>query len=132
MEKQKEALATEAAVAGALGSSGQRCTATSRVVVEEVIADRFVDMLVARAKKLKIGNGLDADVDVAPLVDEQQWKTVLRYLETGEKEAKLLLGGERMGGANTRMDTSSCRRCSIACRGTARSRSRKFSGPCCP
>lgn len=94
------ALATEAVVAGAFGSSGQRCTATSRVVVEDAVADRFVELLVARAKKLKVGNGLDADVDVGPLVDEHQLKTVLRFLEIGTKEAHLLLGGGRLSGSD--------------------------------
>jgi alpha-ketoglutaric semialdehyde dehydrogenase len=92
------ALAVEAVVAGAFGSSGQRCTATSRVVVEEAIADQFVEMVVARAKKLRVGNGMNADVDVGPLVDEQQLKTVLRFLEIGAKEAHLVLGGARMAG----------------------------------
>jgi acyl-CoA reductase-like NAD-dependent aldehyde dehydrogenase len=87
------ALAADSVVAGAFGSSGQRCTATSRVVVEESIANQFVEMIVERAKKLKVGNGLDASVDVGPLVDEQQHKTVLRYIEMGKKEATLLLGG---------------------------------------
>jgi len=91
-------LATEAVTVGAFGSSGQRCTATSRVVVEDAIADEFVKMLVERARKLKVGNGLDDAVDVGPVVDEQQLKTVLRYLDIGKKEARLLLGGERMGG----------------------------------
>jgi len=92
------ALASDAVVTGAFGSSGQRCTATSRVVVEDAVGDEFVKMLVERARKLRVGNGLDADTDVGPLVDEQQLKTVLRYLETGKKEARLLLGGERIGG----------------------------------
>ena len=92
------ALATEAVALGAFGSSGQRCTATSRVVVEDAIADEFVKMLVERTRKLKVGSGLDADVDVGPVVDDQQLKTVLRYLETGKKEARQLLGGERLGG----------------------------------
>jgi aldehyde dehydrogenase (NAD+) len=87
------ALAADHVVAGAFGSTGQRCTATSRVVVEDSIANQFVEMLVERAKKLKVGNGLDAGVDVGPLVDEQQFNTVLRYLETGKKEAVLLVGG---------------------------------------
>jgi acyl-CoA reductase-like NAD-dependent aldehyde dehydrogenase len=92
------ALATEAATIGAFGSTGQRCTATSRIVVEEAIADQFVESVVARAKKLKVGNGLDESVDVGPLVDEQQMKTVSRYLEIGKKEARLALGGERLTG----------------------------------
>jgi acyl-CoA reductase-like NAD-dependent aldehyde dehydrogenase len=91
-------LATESVVFGAFGSTGQRCTATSRVVVEERIADRFVEMLLERSRKLKVGNGLEAGVDVGPVVDENQLQTVLRYLEIGKKEARLLLGGERLAG----------------------------------
>lgn len=87
------ALAADHVVAGAFGSTGQRCTATSRVVVEDSIANQFVEMIVERAKKLKVGNGLDPGVDVGPLVDEQQHKTVLRYIELGKKEAVLLVGG---------------------------------------
>src|SRR5262249_47502873 len=92
------ALATESVVLGAFGSSGQRCTATSRVVVENAIADEFVSRLVARARELKVGNGLEPDTDVGPLVDEQQFRTVLRYLEIGKKEPELLLGGDRLPG----------------------------------
>jgi len=91
------ALAADHVVAGAFGSSGQRCTATSRVVVEDSIANQFVEMLVERAKKLKVGNGLDASTDVGPLVDEQQHKTVLRYIDIGKKEARLLHGGSAVG-----------------------------------
>ena len=87
------ALAADSVVAGAFGSTGQRCTATSRIVVEDAIAGRFVEMIVERAKKLKVGNGLDAGIDVGPLVDEQQFNAVLRYIETGKKEGTLLLGG---------------------------------------
>jgi aldehyde dehydrogenase (NAD+) len=68
------------------------------VVVEDAIADEFVKMLVERSRKLKVGNGLGAEVDVGPLVDEQQLETVLRYLETGKREARLLLGGGRLSG----------------------------------
>jgi alpha-ketoglutaric semialdehyde dehydrogenase len=92
------AVAVEAVALGAFGSSGQRCTATSRVVVEDAIADKFVEALVARTKKFKVGNGMDADIDVGPVVDEQQLKTVLRYLDIAKKEAKLVIGGERMSG----------------------------------
>jgi aldehyde dehydrogenase (NAD+) len=91
-------LAVESAAMGAFGSSGQRCTATSRVVVEDGIADAFVTMLVARANELRTGDGFDEGVAVGPLVDEKQMKTVLRYLEIGKKEAKLLAGGDRLTG----------------------------------
>ena len=91
-------LAVEASVFGAFASTGQRCTATSRVVVEEKVADQFVERLVERARKFKVGNGLDPGVDMGPAVDEAQMKTDLRYIEIGKKEAKLLLGGERLSG----------------------------------
>ncbi len=59
-------------VQGAFGSTGQRCTATSRVIVEEPIYDDFMERLVARTGDLKIGNGLDPDVDVSPLASQSQ------------------------------------------------------------
>jgi aldehyde dehydrogenase (NAD+) len=93
------ALAVEGCVFGAFGSTGQRCTATSRVVVEDAVAETFVTMLVERASTLKVGNGLDPGVDMGPAVDESQLATDLRYIEIGRKEAKLLLGGERLRGA---------------------------------
>jgi aldehyde dehydrogenase (NAD+) len=92
-------LAVESAASGAFGSSGQRCTATSRVVVEEKVADRFVSMLVERAKQFRTGDGFDDSVSVGPLVDENQLETVVRYLEIGKKEAKLMIGGSRLTGA---------------------------------
>ncbi|HEX2712197.1 MAG TPA: aldehyde dehydrogenase family protein [Candidatus Acidoferrales bacterium] len=91
-------LAVEASVFGAFASTGQRCTATSRVVVEEKVADQFVERLVERARKFKVGNGLEPNVDMGPAVDEAQMKTDLRYIEIGKKEAKLQLGGERLSG----------------------------------
>jgi len=91
-------LAVESAVFGAFASTGQRCTATSRVVIEEAVADRFVEMLVERARKLRVGNGLESGIDVGPAVDEAQMKTDLRYIEIGKKEGKLLLGGGRLSG----------------------------------
>ena len=91
-------LAVESAASGAFGSSGQRCTATSRVVVEDKVADEFVSMLLARAKQFRTGDGFDENVYVGPLVDEKQLQTVLRYIEIGKKEAKLLLGGSRVTG----------------------------------
>jgi acyl-CoA reductase-like NAD-dependent aldehyde dehydrogenase len=86
-------LAADHTVPGAFGSTGQRCTATSRVIVEESVADRFVNMLVARTSKLKVGNGAEADVQVGPSVDEAQYKKVLEYIEIGKGEAALVCGG---------------------------------------
>ncbi len=92
-------LAAAAAIQGAFGSTGQRCTATSRVVVMEPVADRFVDMLVERAAGLRIGDGLDESVDMGPLVDENQMNNVLRFFDIGRQEgARLRCGGERLGG----------------------------------
>jgi aldehyde dehydrogenase (NAD+) len=91
-------LAVEATVFGAFASTGQRCTATSRVVVEERVADQFVKLLLDRASKLRVGNGLEPGIDMGPAVDESQLKTDLRYIEVGKKEAKLLVGGQRLSG----------------------------------
>ncbi len=91
-------LAAEATVFGAFASTGQRCTATSRVVIEKEVADRFVEMVASRAKKWKVGNGLEPDVDMGPAVNEQQIETDMRYIEMGKGAAKLMLGGERLAG----------------------------------
>ena len=99
-------LAVESAASGAFGSSGQRCTATSRVIVEDKVADQFVSMLVARAKEFLVGDGFDEKALVGPLVDENQLETVLRYLEIGKKEAKLLAG--RKPRDRRRVTTGAC------------------------
>lgn len=92
-------LAVEATLQGAFGSTGQRCTATSRAVVVDSIADEFVTRLVERAKTYKVGNGAEPGVLMGPSVDESQFRTVLKYLEIGKQEgAKLILGGDRLSG----------------------------------
>jgi aldehyde dehydrogenase (NAD+) len=93
--------AVENVVNAAFFSTGQKCTATSRAIVEDAIYDRFVNALVERTKKLKVGNGMEAGVDIGPAVDEAQLETVLHYLEIGRKEAGApRIGGHRlMGGA---------------------------------
>jgi alpha-ketoglutaric semialdehyde dehydrogenase len=96
-------LAVESTVFGAFASTGQRCTATSRVIIEEAVGDRFLQLLVERAGKLRTGSGLEPGIDMGPAVDESQLKTDLHYMEVGKKEAKLLLGGQRLtGGAYDR------------------------------
>jgi acyl-CoA reductase-like NAD-dependent aldehyde dehydrogenase len=81
---------------GAFGSTGQRCTATSRVIAHPDIKSQLVDRLVAMAEKIKLGPGLDQASDMGPSVDEKQWKTVMDYIEVGRSEgARLLTGGNR-------------------------------------
>ncbi len=92
-------LATDVVVNGAFFSTGQKCTATSRAIVEEAIFDDFVKLLVEKTRKLRVGNGMEKGVDIGPCVDESQMKTVLRYIEVGKKEgATLLCGGNRLTG----------------------------------
>src|SRR5262249_44925531 len=92
-------LAVEATAQGAFGSTGQRCTATSRVVVEDAVADAFVEALVARARALRVGNGVKDGIEMGPAVDKSQLETDLRYVEIGSAEgATLLCGGERLRG----------------------------------
>ncbi len=90
-------LAVESTIQGAFGSTGQRCTATSRAVVVEDVADEFVDRLAARAASLVVGNGLNPQTNIGPSVDERQLETVLNYVEVGQHEgARLVRGGERV------------------------------------
>jgi aldehyde dehydrogenase (NAD+) len=88
-------LAIDGALWGAFGTTGQRCTATSRLIVHKKVAKEMIDRLVERAKKLKVGNGLDESVQMGPCINEGQRQTVLEYVEIGKKEgAKLMTGGE--------------------------------------
>ncbi|HEV7499060.1 MAG TPA: aldehyde dehydrogenase family protein [Vicinamibacteria bacterium] len=89
-------LAVESTAQGAFGSTGQRCTATSRVVVDEAVADRFVEALAARAAKVRVGNGLDASVDMGPAVDPSQLETDLKYIGIGREEGTLVCGGKAL------------------------------------
>jgi acyl-CoA reductase-like NAD-dependent aldehyde dehydrogenase len=94
-------LALDAVIWGAYGTAGQRCTATSRVIVHEKIKNRFEKILVNRINKLKLGNGLKPDTDIGPLVNKSAQDKSAHYTEIGEKEgAKLLVGGKapRMDG----------------------------------
>ncbi len=92
-------LAVEGALWGAFGTSGQRCTATSRLICHKDISSKFASMIIDRVKKLKVGNGLDEKTDMGPVINQSQLDTVLKYIEIGKKEgAKLLFGGERLTG----------------------------------
>jgi len=89
-------LAVEGAVWGAFGTTGQRCTASSRLLVHRSVLREFEERLVARAKKLKVGNGLHDGVDMGPCVSEAQRETVAKYVEIGKGEGKLLTGGRKL------------------------------------
>jgi aldehyde dehydrogenase (NAD+) len=81
---------------GAFGSTGQRCTATSRVIAAPSIKDALLERLVEGAKKIKVGSGLDETVDMGPAVDQNQFKTDWDYIKIGQEEgARLVLGGNR-------------------------------------
>src|SRR5881398_3875973 len=90
-------LAIEGGLWGAFGTTGQRCTATSRIIVQKGVYSEFVHRLVERAKALKVGNGLDETVQMGPAINEKQLQTDLNYVEVGKNEgAKLKCGGNRL------------------------------------
>lgn len=92
-------LALEGAVWGAFGTTGQRCTATSRIIVHEAVAEEFTRRLTERAKKLRIGIGLDPDVEMGPLINEEQLRKVDNYVQIGQQEgATLVTGGKVLKG----------------------------------
>jgi len=86
-------LAIEGAVWGAFGTTGQRCTATSRVFVQEGIFNEFKKKFIERARRIKIGNGLKDGVEMGPVINEAQRERVHEYVEMGQKEGAKLEGG---------------------------------------
>lgn len=92
-------LAVEGVLWGAFGTTGQRCTATSRLILHESIHDEVVDRVVARAKELRLGYGNDEGVQVGPLINEKGLEKVTKYMRIGQKEgADVVLGGNRAAG----------------------------------
>ena len=90
-------LAIEGGLWGGFGTTGQRCTATSRIIVQKGVYAEFIERYVERAKALKIGNGLDETIDMGPAVNENQLKTDLNYVDIAKSEgAKLKCGGHRL------------------------------------
>ncbi|UCF78219.1 MAG: aldehyde dehydrogenase family protein [Candidatus Eiseniibacteriota bacterium] len=88
-------LAVEGALWGAFGTTGQRCTATSRLILHEKIKDDFLSMFLERVEGLKLGNGLDSRTDVGPLVNKAQREQIQSYVDIGLGEgAKLVAGGK--------------------------------------
>ncbi|MBI5560974.1 MAG: aldehyde dehydrogenase family protein [Deltaproteobacteria bacterium] len=89
-------LAVEGAIWGGFGTTGQRCTAASRLIVHEKVYDRFLNMFSRAAKRLTLGPGLKQGTDVGPLINEAQMNKTLLYIEIGKKEgARLITGGKR-------------------------------------
>jgi len=89
--------AVENVVNAAFFSTGQKCTATSRAIVEDAIYDKFVAAVVERTRKLKVGDGMQPGIDIGPCVDRGQMETVLRYIEIGRQECgEPACGGHRL------------------------------------
>ena len=92
-------LAVDGCIWGGFGTTGQRCTAASRVGVQKRIYREFMDRFTARAKALKVGDGLDPTTDMGPAISKKQLETVMQYVEIGKNEgAKLAAGGHRLEG----------------------------------
>jgi acyl-CoA reductase-like NAD-dependent aldehyde dehydrogenase len=95
MDDAKLDLAVEGCLWGGFGTSGQRCTAASRVVVHEKVYREFLNQFIARAQALRVGDGLDPKTEMGPVVSQNQLDTVMKYVAIGKKEgARLMCGGQ--------------------------------------
>ncbi|HVS29971.1 MAG TPA: aldehyde dehydrogenase family protein [Thermoanaerobaculia bacterium] len=100
-------LAVDGALWGAFGTAGQRCTAASRITVQRKVYDQFVEKLAGRARKLRVGYGLDPKTDMGPNVSASQVKTVEEYVKIGRDEgAKVVAGGSAITGKSDGWDYS--------------------------
>jgi aldehyde dehydrogenase (NAD+) len=100
-------LALEGALWGAYGTTGQRCTATSRVLLHSSIHDKFIEMFKERVNKLKLGDGLNPKTDVGPVINQKAIDKIMGYIEIGKSEgAKLELGGNRASNSYKKSDDS--------------------------
>jgi aldehyde dehydrogenase (NAD+) len=94
MDDARLELAVEGAIWGGFGTTGQRCTAASRLVVHEAVYSRFIALFKEAASRLRMGNGLRKTTDMGPVINEPQFKKILDYIGAGKKEgARLILGG---------------------------------------
>lgn len=92
-------LAVEGILFGAFGTAGQRCTATSRLIVQKGVYEELLDMLLRRVENFKIGDPLDPEIDMGPVSSQDQERTILEYIRIGKEEgAELLHGGEKLTG----------------------------------
>ena len=90
-------LAVDLAVKGAMWSAGEKCTATSRAIIPDTIHDEFVRRLIDRVDALRVGDGMDSDTEVCPVIDHRQMDNILDYIRIGRGEgAKLACGGKRL------------------------------------
>src|SRR5438552_3979682 len=86
-------LAVDGALWGAFGTAGQRCTAASRIVAHRKVYDQFVEKLAGRARKMRVGNGLDPNTDMGPNISASQLKTVEKYVKIGQDEGATIATG---------------------------------------
>jgi alpha-ketoglutaric semialdehyde dehydrogenase len=94
-------LAVEGILWSAFGTTGQRCTAASRVIVHREVESALTDRVVERAGRMKLGNGLDEDTDVGPVINASQLEKIHQYTEVGKEEgAELLIGGRKADGGD--------------------------------
>jgi alpha-ketoglutaric semialdehyde dehydrogenase len=91
-------LALDGVLWGAFGTTGQRCTATSRLLLHEAVHDEFLDALVERARALRLGDGLEEGTEVGPLISEPGMRKVMRYMEVARDEGVILCGGAKAAG----------------------------------
>ncbi|MBD2134252.1 MULTISPECIES: aldehyde dehydrogenase family protein [unclassified Sphaerospermopsis] len=95
MEDADLELALDGAVWGAFGTTGQRCTATSRLILHRDIKEKFTNMLLERTNNLRLGAGTDSNIDIGPIINEKQLQKVKQYIDIArEQGAKILIGGE--------------------------------------
>jgi aldehyde dehydrogenase (NAD+) len=98
MEDADLGLALDGVLFGAFGTSGQRCTATSRLIIHKAVYDDFLGRLTARLARFTVGDPLDPATGMGPVASADQEKKILEYIEIGKKEANLLVGGTKLAG----------------------------------
>jgi aldehyde dehydrogenase (NAD+) len=98
MEDADLPLALDGVLFGAFGTAGQRCTATSRLILHENVHDEFLGMLIDRLRRFSIGDPLDPATGMGPVASADQEQKILEYIALGKKEAKLRFGGEKLTG----------------------------------
>lgn len=90
-------LAVNEIVKSAFGFSGQKCSACSRAIIHQDVYDEVLEKVVAKTESLKVGSTYDPEMDLGPVIDEKAYEKVLRYIEVGKKEGRLVAGGEKEG-----------------------------------